>query len=122
MKEIRMCCCFMALLSAFADAGSVIQKAPPKAAEKLNPFEGDGQARRAGAKLYARQCASCHGGNREGRGKTPPLARPDVQSAASGILFWVLTNGAIHRGMPSFAHLPEAQRWQIVTYLRTPAQ
>jgi len=24
----------------------------------------------------------------------------------------------LHRGMPSFAHLPEPQRWQIITFLR----
>jgi len=106
-------------VAAIAAAGSLVQNAPAKAAERRNPFEGNEHARRAGAKLYARQCASCHGNNREGRGNAPPLSRPEVEGAASGTLFWALRNGALYRGMPSFAHLPEAQRWQIITFLRT---
>ena len=103
----------------WAGAGSLIQQAPAKAATMSNPLEGKEQARRAGAKLYARECASCHGPSGMGLGKAPPLNRADVQSAAPGTLFWVLRNGSLHRGMPSFAHLPEPERWQIVTYLRS---
>jgi cytochrome c oxidase cbb3-type subunit 2 len=99
-------------------AASVLQEAPLRAANMSNPFEDDERARRAGAKLFARECAACHGTNREGHGKAPPLNRPEVQQAAPGALFWVLQNGSLHRGMPSFAHLPEPQRWQIVTFLR----
>lgn len=83
-----------------------------------NPYEGNERARRAGAKLYARECAACHGQEREGRGKAPPLNRPEVGKAQPGALFWILRNGSLRRGMPSFAHLPEAQRWQIITYLQ----
>jgi len=32
---------------------------------------------------------------------------------------WVLKNGSIYQGMPSFAHLPEPQRWEIITFLRS---
>lgn len=101
-----------------ANHGSLIQTAPAKVANWENPFEGDKQAERAGAKLYGRECAACHGLNREGRDGTPPLNQPEVLEAPPGALFWVLRNGSIRRGMPSFAHLPEAQRWQIVTFLR----
>jgi mono/diheme cytochrome c family protein len=84
-----------------------------------NPLQGEEQSRRAGAKLYARECAACHGANREGFGKAPPLNRPEVLQSP-GALFWVLENGSLHRGMPSFAHLPEPQRWQIITFLVGP--
>jgi mono/diheme cytochrome c family protein len=99
---------------------SPLQQAPPECARKVNPFEGDPQAERAGAKLYARECAACHGANREGIGKEPALNRADVSHSAPGALFWVLRNGSLQRGMPSFAHLPDPQRWQIVTFLRGP--
>ena len=98
---------------------SLVQDAPVKVASKLNPMEGDDRARRAGAKLYERECSSCHGRNAEGSGKAPPLRSAEVQQAPAGVLFWIVTNGSIHHGMPSFAHLPEPQRWQIVTFLRS---
>lgn len=110
---------FVVLLAVLtATGGDLVQQAPAKALQKRNPMEGNNEARRAGAKLYARECAGCHGANREGRGKAPPLDRPEIGAAAAGALYWVLRNGSLRRGMPSFAHLPEAQRWQIVTFLR----
>ena len=118
MRAIRSLVLLAAIASAADAVGSLVQSAPPKAAQRRNPFDGDQTAKRAGKKLYARQCASCHGENREGRRNAPPLNRPDIRTAASGNLFWVLTNGSLHRGMPSFAHLPDAQRWQIVTWLQ----
>ena len=102
-----------------ASFGSLIQHAPMSATEFRNPFDGNEQVQRAGAKLYARECASCHGENREGRRNAPPLIQQEVYVAAPGTLFWVLRNGSLHRGMPSFAHLPELQRWQIITFLQS---
>jgi mono/diheme cytochrome c family protein len=105
-----------------ASGQSLIQSAPAAAASKTNPLSGQEEARRAGSKLYARECASCHGDRREGRSKAPPLDRGDVRQAAAGSLFWVLRNGELRRGMPSFAHLPEVQRWQIITFLKNRTQ
>jgi len=39
--------------------------------------------------------------------------------ATPGEIFWVITNGVVRRGMPSWSRLPEIQRWQIVTYLES---
>jgi mono/diheme cytochrome c family protein len=102
-----------------AAVGSLTQRAPAKAVQRQNPFDSNEAAQRAGQKLYARDCASCHGDRGQGRRHAPPLDRADIQNAAPGALFWVLTNGSRYRGMPSFAHLPEAQRWQLVAFLRT---
>jgi mono/diheme cytochrome c family protein len=109
----------MFLCAGVALAQSPVQMAPAKFANRTNPFDQSETARLAGAKLYARDCAVCHGAGGEGLGKAPPLKRPDVSQAPPGALFWVLENGSIRNGMPSFAHLPEPQRWQIVTFLRS---
>lgn len=122
MKSLGIAVFIAGLTLAASASGTLIQNAPSKAAERRNPFESEGSAQRAGAKLYVRECASCHGDNREGRRNAPPLNRLDVRSTAPGTLFWVLTNGSLHRGMPSFAHLPEARRWQIITFLRENVQ
>jgi mono/diheme cytochrome c family protein len=112
------------LLWSLVAAGSAsslkpVDQAPSAAAAKRNPLTGQESARRAGAKLFGRECAGCHGANAEGRGKAPSLIQPAVSNAAPGVLFWILRNGSIYHGMPSFAHLPEQQRWQLVTYLES---
>jgi mono/diheme cytochrome c family protein len=84
-----------------------------------NPYEGDRDAARAGAKLYSRHCAACHGKTAEGIGRAPSLRSASVGYVPPSGLFQILTNGVMRRGMPSWAHLPEAQRWQIITYLKT---
>jgi mono/diheme cytochrome c family protein len=106
-------------VSAWARLGTLVQQVPGKAAVRSNPFEGQQRAKVAGAKLFARECAACHGADGAGSGKAPPLNQADVQAAAPGALFWILRNGSLRRGMPSFAQLPEPQRWQIVTYVKT---
>jgi mono/diheme cytochrome c family protein len=107
-------------LAAFArDPGSLLQRIPSRLPARANPVASSGDAARAGRKLFSRQCASCHGPMGEGLGKAPPLASAAVRNASPAALFWVLRNGSMKRGMPSFAHLPEPQRWQIVTYLQT---
>jgi len=107
----------LALSLAAAREGSLIQQAPAKSSASANPYQGNPQARLAGAKLYMRECAACHGPDAAGFGKAPALADPRVAQAPPGALYWVLRNGSLRRGMPSFAHLPEPQRWQIVTYV-----
>lgn len=104
--------------AAALSAADLVQRAPADVAGKTNPLQGDERARRAGAKLYARQCSACHGRDREGIGKAPPLNSTIVSEGSPGALFWVLRNGALKPGMPSFAHLPERQRWQIITFLQ----
>ena len=57
--------------------------------------------------------------HRVGSRKGPDLQAPEVRAAPSGALFWILTNGVVWHGMPVWSKLPEAQRWQLVSYLRT---
>ncbi|HZQ54140.1 MAG TPA: cytochrome c [Bryobacteraceae bacterium] len=100
-------------------AGDLLQRVPPAAAKRRNPFAGSEPDRRAGAKLFRQECAACHGRDAKGIGKAPPLTNPLVRQADPGKLFWILQNGSLRRGMPSFSHLPDEERWQIVTYLKS---
>jgi mono/diheme cytochrome c family protein len=112
------------LLTAFAAfalcyGASPLEKAPAKALARVNPYEGKDPAWRAGQKLFERECSACHGKSGEGTEGKPVLASPEVEEAKPGAIEWLLRNGSIVRGMPSFSQLPEAQRWQIVTFVQT---
>lgn len=99
--------------------GDLIQRVPASSRELANPLEASNANRRAGNKLYLQECAACHGSEALGKGRVPPLATPMVRQAEPGTLFWILRNGSLCHGMPSFAHLPEDERWQIVTFLKS---
>jgi mono/diheme cytochrome c family protein len=113
----------MALCAGSALAGGKhelpLQQAPSAEAARLNPYSGQWQAARAGQKLYRRECSACHGSEAQGAPRGPALISPALSHALPGTIFWVLRNGSLRAGMPSFSHLPEAQRWQIITYLKT---
>lgn len=96
-----------------------LSEAPPSARSLRNPFAGKKQAAAAGRKLFKQHCAECHGANGYGTGHAANLHVPDVQGTSDGSLFWVLRNGRIRRGMPSWSQLPDQRLWEIVTYLRT---
>jgi mono/diheme cytochrome c family protein len=106
------------------DPYAELVQAPEKARNRKNPLEHDPEALAAGRKLFERHCAECHGENAGGTKKAPNLRVAEVQEATQGTLFWVLTNGIVRSGMPVWSKLPEAQRWQIVCYLKSlgPAQ
>lgn len=96
-----------------------LAKAPKKAVARRNPLETDPEAPAAGAKLFAQHCAECHGETAEGGKKGPSLRASEVQQATPGALFWLLTNGVVRRGMPVWSKLPDAQRWQLVSYIKS---
>ena len=92
---------------------------PEKARLRDNPGQADPKAVLVGKKLYGQHCAECHGARGEGSKKAPSLQVGEVQQAAPGALFWILTNGVVRRGMPVWSKLPEPQRWSIVSYIQT---
>lgn len=49
----------------------------------------------------------------------PAVSQGPTQSASDGEVFWFITTGAVDKGMPSWSALPERQRWQIVSYLKS---
>lgn len=121
VRAVRAILCVLvaALGLAAQRTGSPVQQAPAKYSTRVNPYEHDPAAIVAGRKLFLKNCMACHGRDAGGIGKAPPLVIPDVYRAAPGALFWAITNGSLNRGMPSYAYLPESQRWQIVTYLKS---
>lgn len=96
-----------------------LAKAPRKAVERRNPLANDPDAVAAGANLFDQHCAECHGDMAEGGKKGPSLRADPVQQATSGTIFWILTNGVVRRGMPVWSKLPEPERWQLVSYLKS---
>jgi mono/diheme cytochrome c family protein len=119
----------LVLVSTVADArkrppkpeelGSELRKAPAIANHWRNPYAGNAEALQAGEKLFKRHCMECHGQDGRGKDKAPDLHSPIIQSASDGTLFWFLKNGNLKEGMPSWSRLPDPQRWQLVTYLKT---
>ena len=96
-----------------------LNKAPEKARARRNPLESDPDSHAAGKYLFEDHCAECHGDTAEGGKKGPSLRADEVQNASPGTIFWVLTNGVVRRGMPVWSKLPEPQRWQLVTYIKS---
>ena len=101
------------------ESGAELAKAPAAVDELKNPFAGQAEPQAAGAKLYKRYCAECHGADGRGQGKAPDLHSPIIQVASPGRLYWFLKNGNLKEGMPAWSGLPDPQRWQLVTYLQT---
>jgi mono/diheme cytochrome c family protein len=95
-------------------------EAPADAAAKPNPEAKNPDAPALGRKLYMRTCVGCH--EEDGSGKDTGAANlrsSEVQAQSDGALFWKISNGNTSAGMPSFASLPETDRWDVVTFLRT---
>jgi glucose/arabinose dehydrogenase/cytochrome c5 len=93
--------------------------APASAREQNNPYAGQPTAARAGRTAYAQNCGSCHGRNGGGTGNIPSLAKKTTQAATEGEIFWFITKGDVANGMPAWDKMPEAKRWQIVTFVKS---
>lgn len=106
------------LLFAASD-GSWLGTVPQPERIRQNPYAENSDAVVAGSILFKRNCASCHGASAQGIGSRPSLQSIRVHEATDGELHWLLTNGNIGRGMPSWSRLPDAQRWQLVRYLHS---
>jgi len=110
--------CVSLVFAAVGD-GAWLKNVPEKDRARANPLSTDADAVAAGAKLFRQHCASCHGEDATGKGKKPGLRSEHVRAASEGELQWLLTNGSLKNGMPSWSRLPEPQRWQIVSYLKS---
>ncbi len=96
-----------------------LEKVPQKERALPNPLAGDPDALAAGQKLFVQNCAPCHGVYAQGTRRAPSLRAPEVQNATPGTLFWIVTNGVPRRGMPVWSKLPDLERWQIITFVKS---
>jgi mono/diheme cytochrome c family protein len=93
---------------------------PPRNHIKTNPLADRADTVPAGALLYRDHCQQCHMSQAQGDGHKRPALRSDhIRAVTDGDLEWFLRQGDLRHGMPSWSGLPEAQRWQIVSYLKS---
>ena len=106
---------------AFAAASSARwQEVPSKDHSQTNPLAARPEAIEAGALVYREHCQQCHKANAQGDGhKRPALRSERIRRASDGDIDWFLRQGDLGHGMPSWSSLPQAQRWQVVAYLRS---
>lgn len=93
--------------------------APPIASDDANLI--------AGIRLYAADCAICHGASdgepsaiARGLYQHPPqLAKDGVEDDPEGVTFWKIDHGIRFTGMPSFGKtLRDDQIWQVTLFLK----
>ena len=81
----------------------------------------------AGIKVYAADCAVCHGAadaraSRIAEGlyqKAPQFAKDGVEDDPEGVTYWKVVHGIRLTGMPSFgASLSQLKIWQVALFLR----
>lgn len=106
------------LLMGAAD-GSWLRRVPAGDRAKVSPLTDQAAAAEAGSHLYANECARCHGVNGEGKGSRPAVVSARVAGASDGELNWLMKNGNPWKGMPAWSSLPDAERWQLVAYVKS---
>jgi mono/diheme cytochrome c family protein len=113
------CAALMAASLGLGADGSWLKKVPETDRARVNPVAGQEEAIAGGKRVFEDHCAKCHGPDALGRGKRPSLRSERVQHATDGEIFWLLKNGNLGKGMPTWAALPEPMRWQIIAYVKS---
>jgi mono/diheme cytochrome c family protein len=111
---------FSALAVSASSNGAWMNKVPERDRDKQNPYGDQADAIAAGQRIFHDHCAHCHGADAEGTKKRPSLRTERVQQQATeGDLHWLLVNGSMVAGMPSWSKLGDPQIWQVITYVRS---
>ena len=118
-KWILLTSMVLAAILCVAADGGWLKHVPDGDRKRVNPFAGQADAVAAGGRIFDDHCAKCHGEDALGNRKHPSLRSDRVQHATDGEIFWLLKNGNLPKGMPTWAALPEPMRWQVITYVKS---
>ena len=109
----------------FAYGRSPTHGAVDSMAAIVNPTPSDERSLREGHKLYAINCAVCHGDRGMADGPVTKFGLPVLPIGAGtkaatqfsdGVIFGIIRNG---RGlMPPYNRIEEHERWDLINYLR----
>ena len=103
---------------------ATLRKSAPKVTD---PLPASDQNLIAGIKLYAQNCAVCHGDASahptnvaKGLYQDPPqLAKEGVEDDPDGVTLWKISHGIRWTGMPSYGKaLNQTQLWQLTLFLK----
>ncbi|MBF0184770.1 MAG: cytochrome c [Magnetococcales bacterium] len=109
--------------------------APADFLSKVSPIkadEADEATLKAGAKIYTKKCAKCHGETGDGKGsaageltiKPANMSAPGYMAGRKdGQLYWILLNGSPNTDMKGFGpgseqNFSEDEMWKVITYMR----
>ena len=105
---------------------ATLDREAPKAA---NPIPDTEQNLLAGVRLFARNCAACHGSAKGDTAaspiakglyqKPPQFATEGVEDDPEGVSFWKIKHGIRLTGMPSFGDaLSDDEIWKLALFLK----
>jgi mono/diheme cytochrome c family protein len=112
------------LLLTILALSATLQTAAP-----ANTVTADATSVSAGKKLYASNCASCHGETAQGDGRAGKQLNPAppslvdatwIHGSTDGEIFLVIRDGVKDTGMKAFgSRMTTHQIWDVVNYLRS---
>lgn len=100
----------------------------PSGKNLKNPFPYAENTVRAGQRIYARECLTCHG--KDGKGKTDTVAELSIKpndftkgkfkfGNTDGEIFMVIKHGTKGGMLPYASKFKEPQIWHLVNYIRS---
>ena len=111
---------FCALFAYAVADGAWLRSVPVRDRQRINPYRDQQEAIAAGRRIFSDHCSQCHGASAMGNAKHPSLRSPRIQEEATeGDLHWLVVNGNLRRGMPSWSKLGDAQIWQVIAYVKS---
>ena len=112
-KNLRFLCIVGILLAAVATSKVTSSQTPNTQSSSKRVINSDGK------KLFEAQCAACHGLDGGGGEHAPDIARASsVKSRSESELFYIIHDGLILNGMPSFSTISDDKIRAILAHLR----